>query len=200
MDYDYNTLEEKKKELTLLVEQSIPDEYKAESEIVRLISESFIRVTPPKEPEIVIEYINTFSGGRGGGRSRKPGNIFLNWRKLIKLIPDITIASVNTTTTPSWLLPFIALSIWNKLWSNANEELTREEATIILTLWKNRNSKNRISDSDGYERTNTYRKLIKLPLLSKSEYDQSINKLLTLRCIELNDGIIWLREWVRDSY
>ena len=171
MDYDYNTLEEKKKELTLLVEQSIPDEYKAESEIVRLISESFIRVTPPKEPEIVIEYINTFSGGRGGGRSRKPGNIFLNWRKLIKLIPDITIASVNTTTTPSWLLPFIALSIWNKLWSNANEELTREEATIILTLWKNRNSKNRISDSDGYERTNTYRKLIKLPLLSKSEYD-----------------------------
>lgn len=30
--------------------------------------------------------------------------------------------------------------------------------------------------------------------------DDIINDLVKMRCIEVNDNIIWLREWVRGTY
>jgi len=66
------------------------------------------------------------SFGDEGGTSRKPGNIFLNWRKLMDIVPDAAIATAG--------------------------------------------------------------------------YNKAINRLLAMECIEIDNGIISLREWVRVSY
>lgn len=200
MEYDYEALEQKKAELLRLAQQAIRAHTETAGDTAESVVDSFIRLTPPTKPEMVIEMITMDSLGRGGGRSRKPGNIYLNWRKLIDTIPDVTIAAVGGATAPGWLLPLIGLYVWNKLWCNSEEELTEVEATAICALWKNKNSDNRISEDDGYEKTNAHRKEMGLPLLSRSQFDAAMNRLLRMECIEIEEGIIWLREWVRKVY
>lgn len=200
MEYDYDALNKKKGELLRLAQQAIPAKIGAAGNSAESLVQSFIRLTPPTEPEIEIGFITMDSDGRGGGKSRKPGNIFLNWRKLFEIIPDVTIASMGGATAPGWLLPLIGLDVWNKLWCNAAEEISEVEATTIHALWKNRNSRKRISEDDGYVKTDILRNDMGLPSLSRSEFDVAVNRLLRMRCVKIEEGIIWLREWVRTSY
>jgi hypothetical protein len=83
-------------------------------------------------------------GSLTSGASRKPGNIVMNWRKLIDVTPDVTIAAAGATGGPAWLLPFIGLYIWNKLWCGAKVEFSKSEAIVILALWKNRDARKKM--------------------------------------------------------
>lgn len=51
--------------------------------------DTFITITPPLDPPVVMELLVMSSLGRGGGSSRKPGNIRLNWRQLFELCPTL---------------------------------------------------------------------------------------------------------------
>ena len=162
--------------------------------------EAFARLTAPTQPEPVVKMITLGSFGDEGGSSRKPGNIFLNWRKLMDVVPDTAIAAAGAMTSPVWLLPLIGLYVWNRLWRGAEEELSDVEACTICALWKNRDGRSRISEEEGFNKTNAMRTLHGLPELSRAEYTKAVNRLLAMECIEINSGIIWLREWVRVSY
>jgi hypothetical protein len=152
------------------------------------------------EPEPVIELVTVYSSRSPRGRSRKPGNILLNWRKLIDVVPDATLAGVGATANPQWTIPLVGLYIWNKFWRGAEEELSDVEATVILALWKGRNSENKIGEDEGFVKTNEFRSTSSLPTLSRDDYTAAINRLLIMKCIEISDGIIWLREWVNIRY
>lgn len=199
MKPDYKALEKKKTELRNIALSQIPETATNRSSLVDKLFDSYIQLSPPKEPPLVSEMITVSSMGRRGGRSRKPGNIILNLGKLIQIVPDITITAAGVAG-PTWLLPFIALHIWNKLWTNSKVDLDQKHAMIIYALWKNRNSENKIHEEAGYEKANSVFHKLELPDLSKSEYTQIINNLLDLECIEIEEGIIWLREWVRTTY
>lgn len=163
----------------------------------------FAQVTPPEEPRLVIGLITVASFHSATARSQKPGNILLNWRKLIDIVPDIALAGVGAATlpiNPVWTLPLAALYVWNKVWRGATEEFSNAEATTILALWKSRNAQNRISEAEGFRKTNQLRTAVELPPLSQLEFSQCIDHLVKLDCIELEDGIIWLREWIRVKY
>lgn len=41
---------------------------------------------------------------------------------------------------------------------------------------------------------------MRLVVLTEAEYQRAVNRLVEMKCIELDDGIIWLREWVRVKY
>lgn len=161
---------------------------------------AFARLTSPVEPEPVIKMITLGDFGDEGGTSRKPGNIFLNWRKLMDIVPDATIAGAGAIASPTWLLPLIALYVWNKLWRGAEEELTNVEACIMYALWKNKDGRSKITEEDGFAKTNALRTQHALPELANTEYNKAINQLLKMGCIEMSSGVIWLREWVRVSY
>ena len=120
--------------------------------------------------------------------------------KLMDLVPDVTIAAVGAATSPPWLLPFIGLYVWNKLWCSSREELSETEATIIYALWKHRNGEDKISEDEGFDRTNATRETTGLQRLNRREFDLSVNRLVQMECIEIEEGIIWLREWVRIEY
>lgn len=165
----------------------------------------FVHLTAPEDPEPVMHLITisnfTGSGAHGmSGQSRKPGNILLNWRKLIDILPDVTIAGAGAVGAPVWLTPLIALYVWNKLWNGAEEQLSDVEATTILALWKNRSGQNKIDSEVGFAATNKLRSTLNFRVLERVEFETTLNRLLDLKCIEIEDGVVWLREWVRVSY
>jgi hypothetical protein len=200
MEYDNEALKRRREELLGLVRKAIPASSPTSSGIAEFLLESFMDLTPPTKPELLLEWLTIRPSGLGGGRSRKPGNIWLNWRKLMDVIPDITIAAVGGATAPKWLIPFLALYVWNKLWSSSTEEFGEVEATVIYALWKHRNGESRISEDDGYASANALREKIGLPLLVRKDFDRAVNRLLGMKCIEIDKGVIWLREWVRIQY
>lgn len=95
--------------------------------------------------------------------------------------------------SPPWLIPFIALSVWNRLWRSSKEELTKTEAIVIGALWQNRNGENKIPEATGLEHTNEVRSSMGLQPLLTSEFDVAVNRLMEMQCIEMNHGVIWLR-------
>ena len=200
MKPDYDAMKKKDNELKRLALSKIPDDSSTDKNLlIDRLFDSYVQISAPMNPPIEIRMITMDSMGRDGARSRKPGNIILNLRKLLQIVPDITITAAGVTG-PTWLLPFIALHIWNKLWTGSKVDLDQKHAVTICALWKNRNNENKISEEAGFEKANLIFQQLKLPVLSKSEYTQIINDFLYLNCIEIEEGIIWLREWVRVSY
>lgn len=166
--------------------------------------DAFARVTPPEEPKVTIGLITISSlYGAPKASSRKPGNVLLNWRKLLDIVPDVSLAGLGAATLP--VAPQIAVAlaglyIWNKVWRGAVEEFSDVEAVTILALWEHRNDKNKISEPDGFVKTNEVRGRYALPPLTSNQYASAINRLVSLGCIELEGGVIWLREWVQKQY
>lgn len=173
---------------------------------VETLVRAFARLTAPEEPEeaeFTLGYI-TLDAVSNQGESRKPGNLFLNWRKLFDLGPDTVLAGIGAATASAavqpWAIPLAALYIWNKVWRGAEEPLTEVDACILLALWQNRNSENKITEADGEVHTNALRSKQGLSALSVSEYAKALSRLAKLECIELSDGVVWLREWIKVKY
>jgi hypothetical protein len=170
----------------------------------RRLVNAFTRVTPPEEPEITIGLITISSlYDAPKASSRKPGNVVLNWRKLLDIVPDVSLAGLGAATLPVAPQVAVALAglyIWNKVWRGAVEEFSDVEAVTILALWEHRNEKNKIPEQEGFAKTNELRIRYALPPLTTNQYASAVNRLASLECIELEDGIIWMREWVRKKY
>lgn len=199
MEYDYDAQKLKLAEIAAIANTALATINCTDSNIADSAVTAFARLTPPAKPEMLIELI-TLSSMTKRGESRKLGNVYLNWKKLCDLVPDVTIAAAGAAAAPAWLLPFIGLYVWNKLWCGAKEELTVDEATVILALWKNRDGRNKISDELGFEKTNAIRGHLEMPPLNRTAYELAISRLLRMECIEMSDGVIWMREWVKINY
>lgn len=171
---------------------------------IQLFVDTFVSVSPPEEPELTIGLITVSSlYAAPMAHSRKPGNIILNWRKLIDIVPDITLAGLGAATlpvAPALAVVLAGLYVWNKVWRGSLEEFTEIEATTILALWQNRNSENKIVEADGFTKTNAVRVEYSLPALTQGQYTAAVNRLVEMECVELEDGTIWLREWVKKKY
>jgi len=200
MEYDHEALETKRNELEALVLSAVSDIPNSGNIDASHLISVFAQLTPPQEPEMVFELMTIHSSGRSGGHSRKPGNLLLNWSKLIDIVPDITLASAGALTLPPWIVPFLGLYVWNKIRRGIEEPLSDVEATIILTFWKNKNSENRINEEIGYSKLIELRKTLNLSTISKDEYVAAVNRLVKMGCIELKNGVVWLCEWIKVTY
>ncbi|CAN7782467.1 hypothetical protein LJR296_008113 [Cupriavidus necator] len=161
-------------------------------------------MTPPEKPEVWIELVTVSSlHTRPKARSRKPGNVVLNWRKLVDIVPDISLAGLGAATLP--VAPVVAaalagLYVWNKIWRGSVEDFSDVEAITILALWQHRNGENKINENDGLVKTNQLRAQYSMAPLTPGQYAAVVNRLVEIHCIELENGVIWLREWVRVKY
>jgi hypothetical protein len=200
MSYNEGALQTKKIELTALAEHAFEKHTADKAPLAHLVVEAFAELSPPEDSKGYMHLIVLSVAKLPTAESRKAGNIYLNWKKLIEIVPDGALAAAGAATGPSWLIPLAGLYIWNKLWCGVHEKLTDVEATVILALWKNRNIKNKISEDEGYEKTNALRLGLNLPELSRASYEEAISRLLKMKCVKLENGWLWLREWVRVSY
>lgn len=79
-------------------------------------------------------------------------------------------------------------------------EIKKEQAIIIVMLWKNCNEKHIISLEDGYRNANTFCKQVGESEFTWDKYVSIIDELEKMDCIELTDDGVWLREWMSKNY
>jgi len=161
-----------------------------------LLAETVVRcfglLSPPSSPNF--ELITVVDEGREGGASQKFGNLFLDWTLLFRLVPDVVLTA--TSAHSPWLLPFIALHVWNAIAERSRRQLSPRHAIAILALWKNRDERNCISETEGLLMTNKYLSANGYSEASLGEYANMIDTLCDLNCIDLEDGVIHIKELV----
>jgi hypothetical protein len=203
MEYDEDAALAKRKQLLSHAARYPVGATLSEEVRLRLVN-AFARITPPEAPEFTIGLItinSLFDSPKA--RSRKPGNLVLNWKKLLEIVPDVSLAGLGAASlpvAPQVAIVLVGLYIWNKVWRGAVEEFSDIEAVTMLALWKHRNDKCKIAEAEGFLRVTELRAHYALPPLSVSQYASAINRLVQLDCIELKNGIIWLREWIQVKY
>ena len=166
-----------------------------------LLQTRFISIAPPLEESPTMQFLtlDSLRNYKNGG-SIKPGNIILNIKELIEAIPEVV--SIGTGMACNNLVFTVcgAFSLWLKLRDIATVCITREQAFIIVALWKSCNAAHKISLDDGFVATNVLLKQYGEPEITNLKYNIAIDSLIKMQCIELTEGIIWLREWISRSY
>lgn len=166
-----------------------------------LLQTRFISITPPLEKPLIMQLLTLDSlRDYKNGSSIKPGNIVLNIKELIEAIPEVVSIGAGMVCDNLVITVCGAFSLWLKLRDIATVSITREQAFTIVALWKSCNSAHKISLDDGFIATNVLLKQYGEPEITNLKYNIAIDSLIKMQCIELTEGIIWLREWISRSY
>lgn len=199
MEVGIAELESKREEIYEAITPLFPT---AQASAIAGIVDAFCGLTPPEYegelPDSHLEYIKFDKAGRGGGFSRKPGNLVLNWRKLLASIPEAV--SIGAGAINPWLMMLAGLQIMGKLWSFTEIQISPLHAMTLYTLWQHCDSNHKISEEAVLPKVNQYLTENRTPALNQQELAEVINDLAKMRCLEITEGIIGLREWVRKSY
>lgn len=198
--------EKKELELTNVIAKGLEKmdcEY-AEKEAERLLHELLnsgcIQISAPKEDFMMhclrIDALNSYNSGE----SIKPGNIFLNIRKLINTIPNIIGFGVSATYDITILKVCSVLNLWINMRNIMTVKINKEQAIVIIALWKNCNYEHKIELVNGHICTNNLMQVLGEDNISWKKYNLIIDQLVQIHCIELEEGIIWLREWISKKY
>ena len=129
----------------------------------------------------------------------KPGNIIINWKKLIKMIPDIAI-TISAATGPGWVLPFVVLNIIRDLYDIASIDIKVDHATCILALWKSKGALNKFDETRGLCLINEVRVKLNLKTINNTEFLRLIEDLESINCLKMENSEIKLIEEVRIKY
>lgn len=191
----------KQKQLQELALSFIPKNVQKRDEMAKALIDTFVDLTPPLVDGGVFEMrmLTLKSEGISGGQSTKPGNIYLNFEKLLRLIPDIVL-TIFGVTGPEWVLFFVALHIWSALWHESTIDIDQNHAMVMYAMWNKKDSRNRISEDDAFDATNSHLSKYGIQPLAKKQFTAIIDNLCKMECVELSEGIIWLREWVKTTY
>ena len=166
-----------------------------------LLQTRFISITPPLEKPLTMQLLTLDSlRDYKNGSSIKPGNIVLNIKELIEAIPEVVSIGAGMVCDNLVITVCGAFSLWLKLRYIATVSITREQAFTIVALWKSCNSAHKISLDDGFIATNVLLKQYGESEITNLKYNIVIDSLIKMQCIELTEGIIWLREWISRSY
>ena len=169
------------------------------TDLARFVADHFCEVTAP-EVSVRFDFMAMRPGGQGGGMIRKPGNILLNWRRLLMAVSESTLAGFGVAQQP-WLIPFAALVIWNTLWSTLEIKIDERHAAVIWALWLLRDESNKVSKASLPSRLNEKLGLYGQPPLTPTQLQLHLADLERMKCLESkNSEYIWLREWVRPKW
>ena len=166
-----------------------------------LVTSRFVSISPPLEEPPMMQLLTMDSiRNYKDGSSIKPGNILLNIRKLIEAIPEVVSIGAGMVSDNHIVTVCGALSLWLKLRDIATINISKEQAFVIVALWRNCNSNHKISLDDGFIATNNLFNRYGEPEITSLKYNMIIDSLVKIECIELTEEIIWLREWISKNY
>jgi hypothetical protein len=162
--------------------------------LAEILLRSFVDHREPEET-FYMGRVSLSSDGRGV--SRKPGNFTLNWSRLFDSVPDIAVASIGGAAAGNFVRGMIGLYVWNKVWRAMEEPIDEVEASIVESLWVNGARQRSIPEVAAFAIVNEERTRRGCAALDSDSFTRGINRLSQLDCIELEEGNVWLREWVR---
>lgn len=208
------TVEAKKAELRKIISDSICDEYRSvehlnpEKIYHDLAKCGYVAIEspvvekyqgPPPAHKIAVDAFKSLSELKGG-RTIKPGNIILNLQKLIDSLPSMVALSVSMAADMPILKVCSALSLWKELKGIMTVEITKMQSIVIIALWKYRDHTNHIHVDYGYNRVNYFCKAIGEEEISWIDYNKAVDELLKLKCIDMTEEVIWLRESISKEW
>jgi hypothetical protein len=192
---DHKALDSKREELLDIAFAILKDERAAE----RLV-EALCRLSPPQDPPNIMEMITVHSMGARGGRSRKPGNVLVNFRGLVAEFGDIGLA-VAAGATDNRLIPLAAMTIWSKVWKKSAIELSENEASLVYAMWLARDADRLVSREEAFQMFLLLHRHRGLPDPDDSVFAVALDRLIQFGAVKWHQsGRIWLREWVQNSY
>jgi hypothetical protein len=189
----------KYEELVQIVNSTISSHTSQSEQISRKIVSNFSSITPP-EIQSGFELSILEQGGIGGGRNIKPGNILLNWKRLLIDSADIALTISGSISIP-WLVPLAGLVVWNKIWSLLNIEIDERHAVVLWTMWQNKDDENKIERKEILKQTNKTLRKHNRREMNKAELKLILDDLERMQCIERsNHDKLRLREWIKTRY
>jgi hypothetical protein len=190
-------IDNKKQELKNIVLEKIDTKLINLEDLSIKVIDNFVDITPPEEPERSMSFLTLNPSGTL--ISTKPGNITLNWKKLITKLPTIIPTTAKLIENP-WMISLAALYIWSNIFEYSKIDLDFFHSVVVLKMWENRDHNNKILEDEAFEKTNNYLKQNESSELDRIKFAKIINDLEKMKCIEVNDGIILLREWIKTDY
>lgn len=163
------------------------------ADILRVFDEACEVATATRAPPIG-RYISIKMGGAGGGKSRKVGNVWLDIRKLVAAFAKTTLSAASIAANP-WTAPLAGLIIWDELVSRTTVEVEERDATVVWTLWINRDANALVAKHALLAMVNEERSLYGRAVLTAEELTTSLELLKKVGCIQEFDGdpLFW---WV----
>lgn len=167
----------------------------------QFISSGFLSITAPEEDPPLMSFLTMDSlNNYSKGRSIKPGNILLNFKELMETIPDMVEMAVTIALDIPVLKVCAALNLCKSLRDVFTVEISKEQAYLIVSLWKNCDSRHRITIEEGFNAVNVLLTEYGEEALNNTKYNYLLDCLEKIGCIELEDGVIRLREWISRNY
>ena len=154
------------------------------NEIAKIIMDKAVRVSPPEKEEFVFKYIIMLPSGRRGGKSIKPGNIFLNMRSQMDAVANGAFASISSYQIP-WLAPLAFILLWNSLWRAAQVGLSENDAALIWVMWVHRDRcNNEIAEAGLLDKLNEHLKKYSRAPVTDKDLKDSLRKLEQIQSIK----------------
>jgi hypothetical protein len=113
------------------------------------------------------------------------------------------VLTVTGAATNPWTIPFAAIVLWDKVWSGVEKDISEQEAIVLWTMWKNRDSANRVSKEGLLEKVNSELQEVGRQPISEQELDDSVSILREIKCIDTarhTDAKWYLSERIRVKY
>ena len=199
---------QQKKELEIIAE--IKDSSLIESSVpIEKVFQYVFEVTPPIAED---EFISMNDGrlskivlhdeyGMTGAHSIKPGNIMINFKKVIETTIETGVSAAGSAGHP-YLMIMTGLLGLRKLLGLKKIELKETHAMVITFLWDlNNNNKLQISNIDLLNEINEHFEKLGKQRLDNIEFNRVLSELDELRSIKLSpNGTIDLIEKVTLNY
>lgn len=163
--------------------------------VASAVVDAFASITPP-HLQRRIRVVNLSKGGTDAGSTTKPGNIRLNWKKLVVEGSSSVIMAVGALKVP-WLVVLAALVIWNRIWTALTIDLTERHAAVLYVMWSRRDKEKRVRVEGLLGFVNAELQNYSRPPMSEKELSRILEALERLRCIEMVEGDWSLRESIR---
>ncbi len=166
-----------------------------------VLVEAAVQFWPPDSGQVEIRMITMSDLGVGGGRSRRVGNVRLNWRPLFEAGASLMLALPAAVKVP-WTAPFVGLLALSRLISAMDIPITEREAMVAWVLWQARDPGNGLP-KNLLQAVNHHMQRTGRPLLSAQVLLDSLRMLEGVGFVEFPEGDAsrWsLRDWVNIHY
>lgn len=157
--------------------------------------------TPPPQNPPMMQYI-TFSTSYdfNGVRSIKPANIKLNIKQLILNTPSVADDVETFVNKPLISKVFALLHLFMVFVDTLTIEIKQEQAFVLVALWQNCNGNHQIDLNEGFEAATLLFEKHHKPKLTFGEYNEVIDSLVKIGCMQIIDGTALLKEQISRKY
>lgn len=205
MEWDREREQKKREELRAILLQKLnsnPDTRDNSGRLAEELMSICVHTTPPEKNAAEFFLITMHPSGRGGGKSRKAGNIRINMGKFIEALSAGALTAVGAVQMPI-TIPLAIIVLWNSIWRCVDVELSENDAAVIYVMWMHKDSNQEVEEAQLLGHINTHLHKYGRTPLTWQDVKHSLKVLESIGTIQRSKnhkGFWWLCEWVRSSY